>query len=63
MYSKVALASVESVVPSPSKSQAYVSAVPSGSFEPALENSTVSGAGPESGVAVAWAIGRLPSPT
>ena len=53
----VGLASVESTVPLLSKSQANVRSVPSGSFEPALENWTWSGAGPLSGVAVAFAIG------
>ena len=52
------LAAVESVVPLLSKSHAYVSGVPSGSLEPSLENWTVSGAGPLSGVAVACATGR-----
>ncbi len=54
----VGLAAVESVVPLPSKSHAYVIDVPSGSTEPALENCTASGVGPESGVEAAWAIGR-----
>jgi hypothetical protein len=46
-------------VPSPSRSQSYVSAPPSGSLEVLPSNATSSGAGPWSGVAVARAIGWL----
>jgi len=49
------LAAVE-VCPSP-KVQLYVSARPSGSLDPALEKLTVSGAGPDFGVASAAATG------
>src|SRR4051795_7661953 len=57
VYVWVGLAAVESVVPLPSKSHAYVSDVPSGSTEPALENLTVNGTGPSVLSAEAWAIG------
>src|SRR3954469_8496403 len=52
-------ASVESIVPLPSKSHAYVSAVFSGSLEPALEKFTASGARPVDGVPLALATGAL----
>ena len=57
VYVCVGFAAVESVVPSPSKSHAKVTGVPSGSTEPAEENWTVSGAGPEVLSALAEAIG------
>ncbi|MNW60458.1 hypothetical protein D3C74_384470 [compost metagenome] len=52
------MASVESVVPSPSKSHAYVSASFSGSVLAEPSNVTVSGAVPESGVAAGLATGE-----
>ena len=58
VYVYVGLMAVESVVPSPSKSHAYVSGVPSGSSEPSAENLTVSGAGPDVLSAVALTIGE-----
>ena len=51
-------ADVESVVPSPSKSHAYVSASPSGSVLPVPSNDTSSGAMPESGVATGFDTGE-----
>ncbi|GFJ82690.1 hypothetical protein Phou_068700 [Phytohabitans houttuyneae] len=60
-YVYVGFGAVESTVPFASKSHAYRRGSPSGSVVPALENVTVSGASPASGVALTFGIGvRLP---
>src|SRR5690349_5551700 len=54
------LASIESTVPLPSKSHAYLIESPSSSsLEPSLENLTVSGALPLVGVAESTAVGAV----
>ncbi len=56
-------ASVASVSPSPSRSQAYVNSLPSGWEEPVPSNDTTSGAWPFVGVASICATGERPPRT
>ena len=62
VYSNDGLGSIESIVPSPSKSHANViESAGSGSFVPSLENWTVNGAGPSVGSASSTTTGeRVP---